>query len=280
MTANTPNNIANYTAGDKDNCTAGSNAETANADSRVSFKTLCFLLARIKSARGAHKKTLLAAFVDEWRLSCSPQMPFLRLMMPTLDHRTYNIKERSLADIYLKTLNISPHSLTAKTLINYTDPQLAAGNAGDFPAVLRVCLLDRALTSSNGYSILQINSLLDSIHAANSIKQKVEIIKKISLSLDHLESEWFARIILKGTQNTHTDIKIGMQHASILQIYHPKAFDLFQVCLNLHKVVTDLADKPLDYIPEAVYFHCQHRPSNTDTHFLPRGQSRPLQLIA
>ncbi|ORX43006.1 DNA ligase/mRNA capping enzyme [Anaeromyces robustus] len=165
--------------------------------------------------------------------------PVIRLLLPHIDKKrlNYRIKEKTLSKIYVNVLCLPPESPDGRTLINWRIPGKAKmKTVGDFASVLYGVLLKRStFTGKSILTIADINEKLDLLNQAESFEQQKDCIRSFYTTLTPLEQKWIVRIILK-------DLKIGLTENSILNIYHPDALNMFNVCSDLYEVVESLND--------------------------------------
>jgi hypothetical protein len=132
------------------------------------------------------------------------------------------MKHNVLARRYIAVLHLAPHSPDALALANWTAPQYASDEAGDFASVAFRVLLKRC-PSTGELTIAQVNDLLDQLHAAPAYAAvpstrgardtasadeglwyplgrfgKDRVIDRFVTGATALENKWLARIILKG----------------------------------------------------------------------------------
>ncbi|KAI8907593.1 hypothetical protein BC831DRAFT_494611 [Entophlyctis helioformis] len=97
--------------------------------------------------------------------------PIMRLLLPQLDtsRASYGLKEKLIARIYIKVLNIAPGSTDALALLSYQVPAHSDKSvAGNFPNVLVTVLEKRArVRASTGITIKAIHDKLDELVPLN-----------------------------------------------------------------------------------------------------------------
>lgn len=114
---------------------------TANAANNLSFVAFCRILDVVEKTPKADDKIRLI-FTDSLRRQIlgTDMYPFLRLLLPQLDReRTYNLKEKKIAKIYIHLLGMTnaSRSQDAGRLENYNDPTIVQSKSvGDFASVL------------------------------------------------------------------------------------------------------------------------------------------------
>ncbi|ORX53424.1 ATP-dependent DNA ligase [Piromyces finnis] len=207
------------------------------------FSNFCSLLETLQKKTGRatkiFQKDIIQRYFNKWRLYGGSLFPVIRLLLPHIDKKrlNYRIKEKTLSKIYVNVLCLPPESPDGRTLINWRIPGKAKmKTVGDFASVLYGVLLKRStFTGKSVLTISDINEKLDQLNQAESFDQQKDCMRSFYTSLTPLEQKWIVRIILK-------DLKIGLTENSILNIYHPDALNMFNVCSDLYEVVESLND--------------------------------------
>src|SRR5687768_10324044 len=123
-----------------------------DAAAKLSFGALCRMLSTVqRETKGETKLSLLFSDALRQELGESGTMySLLRLVLPQLDReRTYNLKEKKIAKIYIDVLGMGPQTSDARKLENFNDPTIVDSKAvGDFPAVLLEVLQYRSLVAA------------------------------------------------------------------------------------------------------------------------------------
>ncbi|OWA54118.1 DNA ligase 4 [Hypsibius exemplaris] len=205
--------------------------------STITFGQFASLLDAMFSRPAAKKKEALKSFLDKWRAKYkafypdNPQppvetfFPLMRLLIPDAD------RDR-------------PTRGAAQMLIHWKQrkPPNAwnAADVSDFAGVAFFVMLNR--NSKKGeISIEEVNRHLDGFADANTItgderkERNRKLMHELFTRMNAGELKWLLRIILK-------DLKLGMGHEKIMDVFHPDASDLFDVCMNLSTVCTKLND--------------------------------------
>ncbi|KAI9322804.1 ATP dependent DNA ligase domain-containing protein [Dichotomocladium elegans] len=209
------------------------------------FYQLCDLFESIQKISGTEKKKeRLRKYLYQWRDNYGYDFfDAMRLLLPHLDKRRYNMKEMRLAKVYTDALGIARTAQDAIELAKFKQPAAVPSSenkkaVGDFAGVAYDMIKHRSVieTQPPTQTVHDVNVLLDRIVASsNDEKAIVGIFKNVLNTYNAFEQKWLIRIILK-------DLKIGMTDNSVLQVYHPQARDMYAVCSNLEKVCTDLKD--------------------------------------
>ncbi|KAJ3319713.1 DNA ligase (ATP) [Boothiomyces sp. JEL0866] len=185
------------------------------------------------------KKEKIKRLITAWREMNQEGFALLRLLLPHLDgdRSVYNLKQQKLGQLYIKVLGLDPNSIDAQAISNYKDPGKGRGKVatGDFGDTLKQAIRPRAKTSfPNPLTVMELNQQLDLLATGDTL-QKQQVVSFLFNHCPVNEQIWIIRIVLK-------DLRLSMTEATILPLYHPDAYNLFQVCNNLKQICTDLAD--------------------------------------
>ncbi|KAG2216309.1 hypothetical protein INT45_011241 [Circinella minor] len=168
----------------------------------------------------------------------------MRLLLPQLDYRKYNVKEMKLAKVYIEALGLGRNSVDAQDLLKFRQPGSSSSKyakaTGDFAGVAFNKIQDRSTVQKPTQTIDDVNALLDELSAPEDQDEKpnavnIRVFKKVINLYTAFEQKWLIRIILK-------DLKVGISDASLFSVYHPQAREMYAVCSNLEKVCKDLQD--------------------------------------
>jgi DNA ligase-4 len=80
----------------------------------------------------------------------------------------------------------------------------------------------------------EVNAWLDALAAAGSADARAALLQPLLGRLSPREHSWLARIICR-------DMRVGLKHDSILNMYHPDAVDAYNSTLSLEKTFGDPA---------------------------------------
>ncbi|XVE71898.1 hypothetical protein DITRI_Ditri10aG0188500 [Diplodiscus trichospermus] len=205
----------------------------------VKFSVLVSMFTWIqKSKTPAKKRSKFRKFLQTY---CNPSDYFsaMRLILPPLDRErgTYGLKESVLAICLIDALGLSRDSPDALRLINWRKGGANTGtNAGNFALVAAEVLQRRQGTDSGGFTIKELNDLLDRLASAESRAEKTGILSTLINKTNAQEMKWIIMIILK-------DLKLGISEKSIFHEFHPDAEDLFNVTCDLKLVCEKLRDR-------------------------------------
>ncbi|XP_078034928.1 DNA ligase 4 isoform X2 [Augochlora pura] len=219
---------------------------------KIEFKQLCNVFEEVTKATIAKKADVLKEFMQHCRCIGSKLktqdpnadvsiFPIFRLILPRLERErgSTNLKEKSLATLYIRVFCLGKGSKDANKLLEYKVPR--TGKTGrDFAEIAFWTLWKRFKSESSDLSIEQVNAFIDSISLKNeSLAQKDETFKILLGKINALEFKWITRIILK-------DLKLNIGEKKILAVIHPDANSALNVS-NLHHVCDTLFNNQLRY---------------------------------
>ncbi|KAF1795328.1 DNA ligase 4 [Phytophthora cactorum] len=174
-------------------------------------------------------------------------VPSRPLVLPQLDReRTYMLKEKKIAKIYIDVLGLAPISKDAQKLEHFNDPKIVdSKSVGDFAAVLfDVVLYQSARTKSKTqHTLRDVNELLNQLVQADSNAARKKVFMKLATEYSADEQKWIIRVILK-------DLKIGLRHERVLKFIHPDAMEMYNHTNDLHKVCRELRNSAVRYVPQ------------------------------
>ncbi|KAF8582783.1 DNA ligase 4 [Ramaria rubella] len=185
------------------------------------------------------RRKLLANWFRKWREDVGPNLyPVLRLLLPQKDREraVYNIKEKTLAKIYIRIIPLNMKDEDAVRLLNWKKPSEKDKIAGDFPMVLFEVISKRSNVMEGTLDIERLNKLLDELaKAGGKIDQQTTIMTTIYNNCTSTEQRWLVRIILK-------DLIISVKETTVFSVLHEDAMALFNTCSDLKRVAHDLYD--------------------------------------
>jgi len=162
--------------------------------------------------------------------------PLMRILLPHLDIRaTYGMKEKKLAELYIKTLSLPKESRDANMLLKYKNPKYAAPCTGDFPSCLEHVMIPRSPRNTSN-TVEDVNKLLQELQKCENFAQRMRICRRLVNDWTAQEQKWLVRMMLK-------DMKIGFRQESMLKEFHPAAPDVLHKSSSLEKVCK-IAMKP------------------------------------
>ncbi|RLN53545.1 hypothetical protein BBJ29_008163 [Phytophthora kernoviae] len=223
-------------------------AEDERAVLRLSFGALCRVLEKLeRTPKSDAKLRLLFSDALRAQLGGGDLYPLIRLVLPQLDRdRTYNLKEKMIAKIYIDVLGMASASKDAQKLEHFNDPNVVASKSvGDFAAVLYEVLLYRSLARDrqNERTLQDIIGLIDALEQADSNAMRKKVVMRLATEFSASEQKWIVRIVLK-------DLKVGLRHERVLNFLHPDAMEMYNHTNDLHKVCTDLRNSAVRYVPQ------------------------------
>lgn len=214
----------------------------------LSFAGCCRMLDAVEKTPKSDAKLRLM-FSDALRneLGGGDIYPLLRLILPQLDReRTYSVKERKIAKIYIDVLGMASGSNDAQKLEHFNDPTIVQSKSvGDFAAVLYDVLAYRSLagTKKHQHTVGVVNELLDQLVNAEDNSARKRVFMRLATEFPANEQKWIVRILLK-------DLKIGLRHERVLSFIHPDAIEMHNHTNDLRKVCVDLRNSSIRYVPK------------------------------
>lgn len=164
--------------------------------------------------------------------------PLMRLLLPQLDLERggYGVKEKKIAEMYIKAIPLPSTSAQAKKLQHYKNPKYAGLQVGDFTNCLYHVLEHRCISESKKL-IKDVNDDLFKLQKECTNQQlKVQWFQSLMTCYTANEQKWLIRMILK-------DLKCGVRHESCLKAFHPQALDTYNMTSSLQKVC-DIISNP------------------------------------
>lgn len=222
--------------------------DSAAAANVLSFVGCCRMLETVeKTSKNDAKLRLVFSNTLRQELGGGDMYPLLRLLLPQLDReRTYNLKEKKIAKIYIDVLGMVSESRDAQKLEHFNDPTVVQSKAvGDFAAVLYDILIYRSLVGNkkHQHTVGVVNELLDQLVKAEDNAARKRVFMRLATEFSATEQKWIVRILLK-------DLKIGLRHERVLNFIHPDAMEMYNHTNDLHKVCVDLRNSSIRYVPK------------------------------
>ncbi|XP_043485981.1 DNA ligase 4-like isoform X2 [Polistes fuscatus] len=218
---------------------------SVSLSSRIKFKQLCEVLERIIKACASDKLKILQEFIQQYQKDGAKLkeenpnadisiFPVLRLLLPECDRerKSYNLKQKSLVDIYIRVLCLGKSSKDAKKLINYRIPTSNKSNGSDLADIVYSVVQKQFSPKKESFTIDRINTFLDDISKASK-ENKNELFRELFRLISALELKWLTRIILKN-------LKLGIGTRKVLEAYHPEAYEYSCTASNLQKICDNL----------------------------------------
>ncbi|KAI4490315.1 hypothetical protein M0802_010692 [Mischocyttarus mexicanus] len=215
--------------------------------SRIKFKQLCEVLEKIIIARASEKLKILQEFIQQYQEDGvklkeeNPNadisiFPVLRLLLPDCDRerKSYNLKEKLLANIYIRVLCLGKSSKDAEKLKNYKIPTSSKSDGSDLAEIVYSIARKQLSPQKESFTIDRINTFLDNISKTHEThKNKDDLFKELFRQISALELKWLTRIILKN-------LRLGVGTNKLLQVYHPEACEYFETTSNLKQICDNL----------------------------------------
>jgi hypothetical protein len=126
----------------------------------------------------------------------------------------YGLKEKAIAKLLVKVLQISPDSDDGQILLNWKVPgkTTASRMAGDFPGRCYEVLTKRPGKYELGnMRIAEVNERLDKLSLVSKEAEQIPIFREFYLKMNPEEMTWLIRVILR-------QMKIGASEKTILDV--------------------------------------------------------------
>ncbi|KAK8384182.1 hypothetical protein O3P69_009133 [Scylla paramamosain] len=235
----------------------------------IPWEQVCRMLEKVQGEKRPKKKEMLLKFITHFRelhhkkLQHQPDcpdtfFPVMRVLLPGLDRTrgAYGVKERRLADLYIRILGLKKDGNDAQKLINFRKPKaLAGGETGDFAEIAYYVLRSRCL-SGGKLTLLEVDQQLTSIAENHAAKNHEAVERSLLVMLNGMsakEQKWLLRVLLK-------DMRLGLGQTAIFAAWHPDAKDYYDVTNSLEKVCKTLQDPAVRLHEVDVSLFCPFRP--------------------
>ncbi|ODV91796.1 hypothetical protein CANCADRAFT_15943, partial [Tortispora caseinolytica NRRL Y-17796] len=204
------------------------------------------------------RRQVLKMFIDDWRAKVGIDLfPLLRLVIPSRDKERsmYHIKEKTLAKLMEKTLNLPPNSNDAKDLRAWKQPNHHNYSSGDLAQrVYDIARKRPSRQDPSEYTIDEINTLLDKLSTYTKSADQVEWLRNIYRTVNLEEFKWILRLILR-------DLHIGVSERTLLSVFGgQQAIKLYNATSNLKRVCWELADPTSTGSSSALHLFSCFRP--------------------
>jgi DNA ligase-4 len=209
---------------------------TKALDHLMPFGVLCRRFEEI--ANMPEKSQRVGVLERLWQsLAGTDFFPFMRLILPQLDSQraTYGLRESKIARYYIDLLGLSHSSPDAERFKHWKDPSKNSTDATHFSDVVYVVLCKRAYVSSESLTVSEVNHHLDRLAAVTEVEEKKSTLMTLLRATSAMEQKWLIRIITK-------EMKMGLQHGSILAAFHPSALELYNNTNDLQYVCRKCTD--------------------------------------
>uniref|UniRef100_A0A182KEX2 DNA ligase 4 n=1 Tax=Anopheles christyi TaxID=43041 RepID=A0A182KEX2_9DIPT len=203
-----------------------------------SFSELSSLLEKVHHSQRQGKEEVLRKFFQRYRQSGDGSnrasiYPLLRLLLPGLDRerKAYGLRERTLAEAYIRALGLDRRSAEVQQLLS----------AGDDLATRLGPLLHGRCPAVGELTIADVNSRLDAIGEGRAVAARDELVKLIERG-SPLDQRWLVRILLKN-------LRLSVSSRRILQLYHPSAPTLYDGASDLKQMVELIESRQAGELP-------------------------------
>ncbi|KAK4661656.1 DNA ligase (ATP) [Podospora pseudopauciseta] len=233
-------------------CKPGSSATAGAAAAAVLGKTR---FGKAKKTGGVNyheqRRHIIERFMSRWRKEVGDDFyPAMRLILPDKDRDrgVYGLKESGIGKMLVRVMKIGRDSEDGYSLLHWKLPggggggnqrfggKGQTGTAGDFAGRVLEVVGKRAMRGTpGGWTIGEVNVLLDRLAGASGEREQLPIFEEIYRNCCAEEVMWLVRIILK-------DMRVGATERTFLGLWHPDAEALFSVSSSLRRVCWELWD--------------------------------------
>uniref|UniRef100_A0A182WW71 DNA ligase 4 n=1 Tax=Anopheles quadriannulatus TaxID=34691 RepID=A0A182WW71_ANOQN len=202
-----------------------------------SFGVLSSLLEKVHHAQRPGKEAALRKFFQDferYRQSCGegPKRPsihaWLRLLLPGLDRerKAYGLRERSLAEAYVRALGLDRRSEDVQRLLSAATDDLATRLSS---------LLHGRCPAVGDLTVAEVNARLDAIADGGPAAARTELVQLIERA-SPLDQRWLVRILLRN-------LRLAVSSRRILQLYHPSAPTIYDGASDLKQMVEQIESR-------------------------------------
>lgn len=166
------------------------------------------------------RRQIIERFISRWRANVGDDFyPALRLILPEKDRDRpmYGLKEKAIARLIIKLLNLHQDSDDGFNLLNFKLPARGPSSfkAGDFAGRCYDVLTKRPMLQQPGtMRIAEVNELLDKLSSASKDDVQLPIFQEFYQRMNADELMWLIRIMLRA-------MKVGATEKTILTVCCP-----------------------------------------------------------
>ncbi|CAD6193975.1 unnamed protein product [Caenorhabditis auriculariae] len=190
--------------------------EASQFNSFSKFVKLCEVIGSL--AKLTDKSSSVKSFITKAGYDGDKETLF-QLLLPGIDQRVYNIKEKQIINVFSQMLNLESEELTRKYKAD-----------GDVSEVVREAVEGVRKNPRSDWSIQKINRWLSKLAELSTEAEQLAHFKFIAKRLSPVEIQYVVRLVLK-------DLRINAGVATILEGLHPKANSAFQSCRDLSLII-------------------------------------------
>ena len=191
----------------------------------------------------SNQEKLMYLFDEDLKslLAYQSMYPILRLLLPNVNSRRYDLKDASLARIYINILVLAVNSTNWLKLNNFKP------NSGEELPTLIADMIPN--TTPSNKTIGDVNNFLDRIVGAAK-NEKEAVFRDVCNSLSALEQKWFLRFII-GSGKQAQGMGVGFKQDSVFRFLHLGAKDQYDTQSSLVSLSSWLAKKYFESAKEA-----------------------------
>ncbi|KAL6733318.1 hypothetical protein Aduo_003972 [Ancylostoma duodenale] len=204
--------------GKEDSKAAGEVNEESKYNSFNKFAKLCDVIATM--SKYTDKSAAVKMFISRDDYD-GDMLTLVRLLLPGVDQRVYNIKEKQLIKHFA-----SIYDLPAEDLLNEYK------NSGDVSKTIRDAVEKNSLSrvTKGNWSIEKVDRWLTKLTEFTKDDEQISHLKFAAKRLSPLELQYLIRLVMKDLR-----INAGVKH--ILDGLHSCAYEAFQNCRDLAEIV-------------------------------------------
>ncbi|KAJ1366160.1 DNA ligase 3 [Parelaphostrongylus tenuis] len=212
---------------------SGEPNEDSKYNSFHKFAKLCDVIASV--SKYTDKSAAVKMFIsrDDYN---GDMLTLIRLLLPGVDQRVYNIKEKQIIKHFAMIYDFSADEL----LDSYK-------NSGDVSKTVRDFIEKNNLSKVNkgNWSIQKVDRWLDKLTEFSKDEEQITHLKFAAKRLSPLEIQYLLRLIMKDLR-----INAGVKH--ILEGLHSSAYEAFQNCRDLAEIVERCKEGNISNVPSVV----------------------------
>jgi len=157
---------------------------------------------------------------------------FVKLLLPKLDSRKFQLQDKSVIKLFARVLSIDASCIA--------DANVSGEHAGDLPSVIQTLFEKTAVckTQSSTLTLSEIDHLLEQLSLSGKEDDHHKAFLGVMDRLTPTDLKWLLRIILK-------DLQTGAGQKQILTGLHPSAYHSFQINSDLEWIVAQVKTNSL-----------------------------------
>lgn len=192
--------------------------EESKYNSFNKFVKLCEVIASVSKYTDKSSAVKMFLSRDDYD---GDTLTLIRLLLPGVDQRVYNIKEKQIIKHFASIFDLSPEELLD-----------AYKNGGDVSQTIRDAIEKNNLnkTTKGNWSIQKVDRWLTKLTELTKDDEQITHLKFAAKRLSPIEVQYLLRLVMKDLR-----INAGVKH--ILEGLHSTAYEAFQNCRDLADIV-------------------------------------------